>query len=138
MSNDLNKVMLIGRLGADPEMRHTAGGSAVTNMNLASNRSWKDKDSGQLKEETEWSRLVVFGRQAEVAGEYLKKGSRVFVEGRLQTRKWQDQGGNDRWTTEIVVNWFQMLDGRASEGGESRPQESPPSNAPGLDDDIPF
>ena len=117
MARGLNKVMLVGNLGADPEMRYTAKGSAVANVNLATAEAWRDRDSGEQQERTEWHRLVFFGRLAEIAGEYLRKGSQVYVEGRLQTRKWQDRDGNDRYTTEIVVNDMQMLGSRGGSGG---------------------
>jgi single-strand DNA-binding protein len=109
MARGVNKVMLIGNLGADPEVRYTAGGAAVANVTLATAESWKDKESGEQQERTEWHRIVFFSRLAEIVGEYLKKGSQVYVEGRLQTRKWQDRDGNDRYTTEIVANEMQML-----------------------------
>jgi len=111
MARGVNKVILIGNLGADPEVRYSASGSAITNARLATSDQWKDKQTGEQQERTEWHRVVFFGRLAEIAGEYLKKGSKVFVEGRLQTRKWQGQDGQDRYTTEIVVNDMQMLDG---------------------------
>ena len=115
MSKGINKVILIGNLGNDPETRHTADQKAITNITLATSESWKDK-SGQKQERTEWSRVVFFGKLAEIAGEYLKKGSKVYVEGSLRTRKWQDKSGQDRYTTEIVANEMQMLDSR---GGRS-------------------
>jgi len=111
--------MLIGNLGADPEVRYTAGGAAVANVTLATAESWKDKESGEQQERTEWHRIVFFSRLAEIVGEYLKKGSQVYVEGRLQTRKWQDRDGNDRYTTEIVANEMQMLGSRTGGGGAS-------------------
>jgi len=109
MSN-LNKVQLIGRLGQDPEMRSTAAGDAVANISVATSESWKDKATGQKQERTEWHRCVAFQRTAEVIGEYLKKGSLVYLEGRIATRKWQDQSGQDRFTTEIKIDKMQMLD----------------------------
>ncbi len=151
MSRGVNKVILIGNLGADPETRYTASGSAVSNIRLATSRNWRDKQSNELREETEWHRVVLFGRLGEVAGEYLRKGARVYVEGRLQTRKWQDQQGQDRWTTEVVAEDMQMLDSRAggtaSFGDDSRPAArpapnkdagSPPPADDDFDDDIPF
>jgi single-strand DNA-binding protein len=109
--------MLIGNLGADPEIRYTTGGGAVANLRLATAESWRDKDSGEQQERTEWHRVVFFGRLAEIAGEYLKKGSQIYVEGRLQTRKWQDKDGTDRSSTEIVANDMQMLGGRGAGAG---------------------
>jgi len=159
MARGINKVILIGNLGGDPEVKYTAGGSAVANVTIATSENWKDKTTGENQERTEWHRVVFFGRLAEIAGEYLKKGSQVYVEGRLQTRKWQDKEGQDRYTTEIVANEMQMLGGRgggsASGGTESsRPSsaEAPAPRAAGarasggkataavedFDDDIPF
>ena len=148
MARGINKVILIGNLGADPETRHTAGGSAVTNLSVATSESWRDKQTGETKENTEWHKVVMFSKLAEIAGEYLRKGSKIYIEGRLQTRKWQDRDGNDRWTTEIVANDMQMLDGR---GGGSEPLEDrgggygsqsssgqAGSSGGGLEDDIPF
>lgn len=103
-SRGINKVILIGNLGQDPELRYLPNGGAVTNINIATSESWKDKQTGELKERTEWHRIVIFGKLAEIAGEYLKKGSQVYIEGSLQTRKWQDQNGQDRYITEVVVN----------------------------------
>jgi len=124
MARGLNKVMLIGNLGADPEMRYTTSGSAVANVRLATAEAWRDRESGEQQERTEWHRVVFFGRLAEIVGEYLRKGSQVYVEGRLQTRKWQDRDGNERYTTEIVCNDMQMLGGRGGSGGG-------PSGGPG-------
>ncbi|MDP4652425.1 MAG: single-stranded DNA-binding protein [Haliea sp.] len=115
-SRGVNKVILVGNLGADPETRYMPSGGAVTNVNLATSESWKDKQTGQPQERTEWHRVVFFNRLAEVAGEYLKKGSKVYVEGALRTRKWQGQDGQDRYTTEIVANEMQMLDSRTGGG----------------------
>ena len=117
MARGLNKVMLIGNLGADPETRYTTGNSAITNIRLATAESWRDKESGDLQERTEWHRVVFFGRLAEIAAEYLRKGSQVYIEGRLQTRKWQDQNGQDRYSTEIVAGEMQMLGGRGGSAG---------------------
>lgn len=150
MARGLNKVMLIGHLGADPEIRYTANGSAVANINLATSESWKDRESGERQERTEWHRVVMFAKLAEIAGEYLRKGSQVYVEGRLQTRKWQDRDGHDRYTTEIVASEMQMLSGRG--GGRDMPSDTPsyagkeepaastaaPGVADDLDDDVPF
>ncbi|MBV1882943.1 MAG: single-stranded DNA-binding protein [Pseudomonadales bacterium] len=116
-SRGVNKVILVGNLGKDPETRYMPNGNAVTNVTLATSETWKDQ-SGQMQEKTEWHRIVFFRRLAEVAGEYLKKGSKIYVEGRLQTNKWQDQSGNDRYTTEIVANEMQMLDSRGAGGGQ--------------------
>ncbi len=116
----VNKVILVGNLGKDPEVRYTPDGKAVTNITLATSESWKDKNTGQRQEKTEWHRIVFFGGLATVAGEYLRKGSKVYIEGKLQTRKWQDQSGQDRYTTEIVVDFggaMQMLDSRT--GGDT-------------------
>jgi len=116
MARGVNKVILIGNLGGDPEVRYMPSGGAVTNLNLATSESWKDKQTGQMQDRTEWHRVVFFNRLAEIAGEYLKKGSKVYVEGSLRTRKWQDNNGQERYTTEIVASEMQMLDGRG-EGG---------------------
>ncbi|MBO6752564.1 MULTISPECIES: single-stranded DNA-binding protein [Spongiibacter] len=112
MARGINKVILVGNLGQDPETRYMPSGGAVTNVTLATSESWKDKQTGQPQERTEWHRVVFFNRLAEIAGEYLKKGSKVYVEGSLRTRKWQDQSGQDRYTTEIVAAEMQMLDSR--------------------------
>lgn len=117
MARGINKVILIGNLGSDPDTRFTPSGSAVTNLSIATDESYKDKQTGQMVPKTEWHRVVLFNRLAEIAKEYLKKGSKVYLEGRLQTRKWQDQSGQDRYTTEIVGNEMQMLDSRAGGGG---------------------
>lgn len=150
----VNKVILVGRLGKDPETRYMTSGEAVTNVTLATSENWKDK-SGEKQEKTEWHNLVFYRRLAEIAGEYLKKGSQVYVEGKLQTRKWQDKEGKDRYTTEIVVNEMQMLGSKSSGGSfEVVENQSAPSRAPAartapsapaaktnfdnFDDDIPF
>src|SRR5580692_10265217 len=117
MARGINKVILIGHLGQDPEVRALPSGSSLANLRIATTESWKDKQSGEFKEQTEWHTVVLFGRTAEVAAEYLKKGSQVFIEGRLRTRKWQDKTGNDRYSTEIVGNDMQMLGGRGQGGG---------------------
>ncbi|WP_429010200.1 single-stranded DNA-binding protein [Aeromonas allosaccharophila] len=160
-SRGINKVILIGNLGQDPEVRYMPSGGAVTNITLAASETWKDKQTGEQKERTEWHRVVLMGKLAEVAGEYLKKGSQVYVEGKLQTRKWQDQSGQERYTTEVLVDSFtgvmQMLGGRPQgtgqqqapasqqQGGYGRqPQQPAQSNQnyneppPQFDDDIPF
>lgn len=157
----VNKVILLGNLGRDPEVRYSADGAAIANVSIATTSRYKDK-SGEMKEDTEWHRVVFFGRLAEVVNEYLKKGRPVYVEGRLRTRKWQDQGGQDRYTTEIVADQMQLLGGRdgapagmlPNEDGASSSMASSPSSAGGegsrksgggaktgfddLDDDIPF
>lgn len=154
MARGINKAILIGNLGKDPETRYTAGGSAVTNIRIATNETWKDKQTGEQQERTEWHAVVFFGRLAEIAAEYLRKGSTVYVEGRLQTRKWQDKDGQDRYSTEIVANEMQMLGGRGGSGGGSMPEEdagqAPARRRPAaatsggsapaedFDDDIPF
>lgn len=119
----VNKVILVGNLGKDPEVRYMAGGDAVANITLATTDSWKDK-SGVKQEKTEWHRVSFFGRQAEVVGEYLRKGSQIYVEGRIQTRKWQDKEGQDRYTTEIVADRMQMLGGKSAGGGSFEVVES--------------
>ena len=133
MARGVNKVILVGNLGGDPEVRYMPNGNAVTNVTIATTDSWKDKQTGQQQERTEWHRVVFFGRLAEVAGEYLRKGSQVYIEGALRTRKWQDQSGNDRYTTEIVVDMngqMQMLGGRGGDAGY-QPQSAPaPQMAP--------
>ena len=116
MASGVNKVILVGRLGDDPETRYTQGGSAVTQFSIATSESWRDRQTGEQQDRTEWHRVVCFARLAEIAGEYLRKGSKVYIEGRIQTRKWQDKDGHDRYTTEIVANEMQMLDSRAGGG----------------------
>ena len=148
MARGVNKAIIVGTLGQDPEIRYTANGSAVANISVATNESWKDKQTGEAQERTEWHRIVMFGRLAEIAQQYLKKGSQAYFEGRIQTRKWQDQSGNDRYSTEIVANEMQMLGGRAGAGGgapmesDSQPQSRPaPAETAPMDDgfdDIPF
>ena len=163
MARGINKVILIGNLGKDPEVRYMPSGGAVANLTVATSESWKDKKTGENQDRTEWHRVVMFNRLGEIAGEYLKKGSKVYIEGKLQTRKWQGQDGQDRYTTEIVANEMQMLDSRGgsdfgggSQGGggyqqnqnqnqnqqSSAPQQSAPqqnnSGFDDFDDDIPF
>ena len=140
----VNKAILIGNLGRDPEVRHTAGGTPVANFTMATTDRWNDPASGEKKERTEWHRIVVWGKQAEIAGEYLRKGRQVYVEGSLQTREWTDREGNKRYTTEIRAQRFQML-GRRDEQPEAAPQPAPQpapavaeSSAGYEDDDIPF
>ncbi len=143
----INKVILIGHLGQDPEVRYMPNGNAVANVSIATSESWKDKSSGEQQERTEWHRVVFFRRLAEIVGEYLKKGSKVYIEGKLQTRKWQDKNGQDRYTTEIIADQMQMLDSRGGSSAEfehrgSAPSQSnsapPPPQDEGFDDDIPF
>lgn len=149
MSRGVNKVILVGNLGNDPEIRYTPNGSAVANVSLATTEVWRDKQSGELQERTEWHRIVFFNRLAEIVGEYLHKGSKVYVEGSLRTRKWQDKSGMDRYTTEIIASEMQILDSRSGASGEAEkhaapeksaaPQEIPASDIAGdFDDDIPF
>lgn len=157
MARGVNKVILVGNLGNDPDMRYTAGGGAVANISIATAESWKDKNTGEQQERTEWHRVVFFGRLAEIVGEYLRKGSQVYVEGRLQTRKWTNKEGHAQYTTEIVANEMQMLGSRAGGGSanyDSAPQSQPqqnsapapeaspapssPAPADDFDDDIPF
>ncbi len=168
MARGVNKVILIGNLGRDPEVKYTASGSAMVNVTVATSESWNDKQTNERVERTEWHRVVAYRRLAEIMGEYLRKGSKVYIEGKLQTRKWQDQNGQDRWTTEIVANEMQMLGSRSDDMGAARsggfrdqrpaqaPQQSaPPQQAPQqqpqapqqaattvedgfTDDDIPF
>ena len=138
----INKVILVGNLGKDPDMRYTAGGDAVANLSIATSESWNDNQTGEKKEKTEWHRVVFFRRIAEVCGEYLKKGSSVYIEGSLRTRDWEDDQGNKRYTTEIIVREMQMLGGRRSEDNmDQSPQmnSSSPQPEEGLiDDEIPF
>lgn len=117
MSRGINKVILVGTLGRDPEVKYMPSGGAVTNVSIATSEQWKDKQTGEKQERTEWHRVVFFNRLAEIAGEYLRKGQQVYVEGRLQTRKWQGQDGQDRYTTEIIANEMLMLGGRGGSGG---------------------
>lgn len=154
MARGVNKVILIGNLGADPETRFMPSGGAVTNVRLATSESWKDRNTGQQQERTEWHRVVFFNKLGEIAGEYLKKGSKVYIEGSIRTRKWQGQDGQDRYTTEIVASEMQMLDGRGEggqgggfgggqpaaqqSGGSSDFNSQAPADDGGFDDDIPF
>jgi single-strand DNA-binding protein len=151
----VNKVILVGNLGADPETRYMPSGDAITNIRIATTDRWKDKASGEMKEATEWHRIAFFGRLAEIAGQYLKKGSQVYVEGRIRTRKWQDKEGQDRYTTEIVADAMQLL-GKREGMGDAPPRESgepaaagaaagakpaakkPATSLADMDDDIPF
>ena len=147
MARGINKVILVGNLGADPDTRYMPSGSAVTNLSIATSESWKDKQTGEQKERTEWHKVAMFNRLAEIAAEYLRKGSQVYIEGKLRTRKWQDRDGNDRWTTEVIADEMQMLGGRGGGGGaapmssgpDSGPPSAPPNTGPDdFDDDIPF
>lgn len=156
MSRGINKVILIGNLGQDPEVRYMPGGNAVTSITLATSETWRDKQTGEHKERTEWHRVVFMGKLAEVAGQHLKKGAQVYVEGKLQTRKWRDQSGQERYTTEVLVDSFtgvlQMLGGKPQQGSPQKAQSQPParpaatpsagqqSNEPPFDydDDLPF
>jgi len=161
MARGINKVILVGNLGKDPDTRYMPSGAAVTNIRIATSESWKDKQTGEQQERTEWHRVVFFGRLAEIAAEYLRKGSQVYVEGSLRTRKWQGQDGQDRYTTEIVADEMQMLGGRGGEmggssrggsGGAGRAEKqpagagasadhggySPEGGDPGFEDEIPF
>ena len=135
----LNKATLIGNLGADPEVKHFPSGGQVTSISIATTRKWKDKQSGAKQEETEWHRVQFFGRLAEVAAEYLKKGSKVYLEGRIKTRKWQDQSGQDRYTTEIIANEMHMLDGKQGGGQQAAhnpgQQSKPMPSSAQYDDD---
>ena len=124
MARGINKVILVGNIGADPEVRYSPNGSAITNVTLATSDSWKDKQTGQPQERTEWHRVVFFNRLAEIAGEYVRKGSKIYVEGALRTRKWQDKSGQDRYTTEIVANEMQLLDSRGDNSGGYAPQNN--------------
>ena len=157
MARGVNKVILVGNLGSDPETRYMPSGDAVTNISIATTESWKDKQSGEQKEKTEWHRVVMFRRLGEIAAEYLRKGSQVYIEGKLRTNKWKDRDGNDRYTTEIIADEMQMLGGRGGAGGgdyssgggsnkssgggsgqSGDGQNSPPPPADDFDDDIPF
>ena len=145
MSNGVNKVILIGNLGQKPEMRYTATNSAVANLSIATTESWKDRESGEMRDKTEWHKVVFFGKPAETIEKYLDKGSKIYIEGKLQTRKWQDKDGNDRWTTEIVGNQFNFLDSRPAQGDSSMNQSGSSSSSMTQSDntgiseeDIPF
>ena len=134
MARGVNKVILIGNLGQDPESRTTPGGTTVTNIRIATSESWRDKQSGEMKEQTEWHTVVMWNRLGEIAAEYLKKGSQVYIEGRLRTRKWQDKTGNDRYSTEIVASEMQMMGGRGGGGGGGgATQETRDSRDPGAE-----
>ena len=145
MSRGVNKVILVGNLGQKPEMRYTATQTAVANLSIATTESWKDKESGEHRDKTEWHRVVFFGNLAEIAEKYLDKGSSVYIEGKIQTRKWQDKEGKDRWTTEVLGNQLTMLGSRNTSESPAQPNDSSSTpfpeddSGPGLtDDDIPF
>ena len=150
MSRGINKAILIGTLGKDPETKYTANGAAVCSYSIATNESWKDKNTGETKEKTEWHNITTFGKLAEICGQYLTKGSQVYIEGKIQTDKWQDKNGQDRYSTKIIANEMQMLGGGANTGTHGRAQGSqtaapaqqdkPPASNPPDDgfDDIPF
>jgi len=144
MGRGVNKVIVVGNLGSDPDTRYMPSGSAVTNLSIATSESWKDKETGEQKERTEWHKVAMFGRLAEIAAEYLRKGSQVYIEGKLRTRKWQDKDGKDRWTTEIIADEMQMLGARSGGGApamnDSKESSAPPaqSGPDEFDDDIPF
>lgn len=155
MARGINKVILIGNVGGDPEVRYMPNGNAVTTLSVATSETWKDKQTGDKQERTEWHRVVCFNRLGEIAGEYLRKGSKLYIEGSLRTRKWQDQQGQDRYTTEIVANDIQMLDSKGGSSNYNDMQSAPPMQQQdnnhksqpaqsaqeafeGLDDDIPF
>ncbi len=153
MARGVNKVILVGNVGADPEVRYLANGNPVANLSIATSENWKDKQTGERQERTEWHRVVFFNRLAEIVNEYVKKGAKVYAEGSLRTRKWQDQNGQDRYTTEIVASELQMLDGRGSGEYSQAPQRAQATSRPqqqaqpqaaaepaldNFDDDIPF
>lgn len=149
MARGINKVIVVGNLGQDPDTRYMPSGSAVTNFTVATNESWKDKQTGEQKDRTEWHKITMFGRLAEISAEYLRKGSQVYIEGKLRTEKWQDKDGNDRYTTKIIADEMQMLGGRGGAGAgapmrNDSPSQGMPSSPPpqgssdDFDDDIPF
>lgn len=140
MARGINKAIIVGTLGQDPELKYTASGTAVVNLSVATNESWKDRQSGEMQERTEWHRIVMFSKLAEIAAQYLKKGSQAYFEGRIQTRKWQDQTGNDRYSTEIVANDMQMLGGRQSADNTvpfNPPTQPKPTAKPAVVDTAP-
>ena len=144
MARGINKVIIVGNLGADPDSRAMPSGNAVTNISVATSESWNDRETGEKQEKTEWHRVVFFNRLAEIAAQYLKKGSQVYVEGKIQTRKWEDKEGNERWTTEVVANQMQMLGDRMSNDMSNDNVSSSQSSSDNdfstdeFDDDIPF
>lgn len=144
-SRGVNKVILIGNLGQDPEVKYMPNGNAVANITVATSESWKDKNTGEQVDKVEWHRVIFFRRLAEIVGEYLKKGSKIYIEGKLQTRKWQDKNGEDHWTTEVIAREMQMLDGQSNQGvpqphaGQNQtPSSRPAPPVNDLDDEIPF
>jgi len=152
MARGINKVIIVGNLGQDPETRYMPSGKAVTNLRVATSESWKDKQTGEQREQTEWHSVVMYDRLAEIAAEYLRKGSQVYLEGKLRTRKWQDKEGRDRYSTEVIANEMQMLGSRggggagtesrsaprAASGGDQAETSSAPGRDDAFDDDIPF
>jgi single-strand DNA-binding protein len=142
VSRGINKVILVGNLGADPDTRYMPNGKAVTNIRIATSESWKDKQTGDVQERTEWHSVVAYEKLAEIIGEYTRKGSQVYIEGKLHTRKWQDKEGKDRYTTEIIAQQMQMLGGKTQGERQARPQQErsapPADDGGGFDDDIPF
>lgn len=141
MSNGVNKVFIIGNLGADPEIKYTQAGSPVANLSIATSESWKDKNSGDQQEKVEWHRVVMFSRLAEIAEQYLKKGSKIFVEGKLQTRDWEDSEGEKRYTTEVVAREMTMLDSRSggvAQADTPKNENDKPKDKDNFEEDIPF
>ena len=148
MASGVNKAIILGNVGNDPELKYTANGNAIANISIATSESWKDKQTGQKQEKTEWHKVSAFGRLAEIIGEYVKKGSKVYIEGKIQTRKWQDKNGEDRYTTEIVANELQLLDSRSDTQAQAPQQQipqaprthsaPPPPDMDAFEDDIPF
>ena len=148
MASGVNKAIILGNVGNDPELKYTANGNAIANISIATSESWKDKQTGQKQEKTEWHKVSAFGRLAEIIGEYVKKGSKVYIEGKIQTRKWQDKNGEDRYTTEIVANELQLLDSRSDTQAQAPQQQipqaprthsaPPPPDMYAFDDAIPF
>tara|TARA_B000000437_G_scaffold212876_1_gene185011 strand:+ start:22 stop:444 length:423 start_codon:yes stop_codon:yes gene_type:complete len=139
--SSVNKALIIGNLGQDPEIKYTQSGSPVANLSVATSERWKDKNTGEQKEQTEWHRVVVFGRLAEIAEQYLKKGSKIFIEGKIQTRDWEDADGNKKYTTEVVAREMTMLDSKASMSSDAPSSDSPSKDAPkddSFEEDIPF
>jgi len=143
----INKAIIVGNLGKDPDVRHMPSGGAVATLSIATSRGWRDKQTGEMKEQTEWHRVVLFNRLGEIAGQYLKKGFQVYIEGRIQSKKWKDKSGQERWSTQIIGNEMQMLGGRAgnqNQNGGGQQASAPSNNQPpapladDFDDDIPF
>ena len=138
MSKGINKAIIVGNLGKDPDTRYTAGGTAITHITVATSETWNDKTTGEKQEKTEWHRIVFFNRLAEIAGEYLRKGSQVYIEGKLQTRKWTDKDGHDKFTTEIVASEMQMLGSKSEKSAKPAAKTEPEPVDDFQDDDIPF